>query len=48
MCRLVEEEAHINRIIGDLLACAGALMEDECVPLIMMLPADRLQVKARI
>ena len=44
----MEDEAHINRIIGDLLVCAGTLMEDECAPLIMRLPADRMQVTARI
>jgi len=48
MCPLVEDEAHIDRIIGDLLVRAGQLMEDECVPLIMRLPADRLQMTARI
>ena len=48
MCPLVEDEAHINRMIGDLLVRAGELMEDECVPLIMRLPADRLQMTARI
>ena len=48
MCRLVEDEAQISQIIGDLLVRAGALMEDESVPLIMRLPMDRLQVKARI
>lgn len=48
MCHLVEDEAHINRMIGDLLVHAGAMMEDECVTLIRRLPSDRRQVIARI
>ena len=48
MCHLVEDEAHINRMIGDLLVHAGAMMEDECVTLITRLPVDRRQVIARI
>ena len=46
MCRRMDEEAHANRLIGDLLVCSGALMEDESVALIRRLPPDPAELKA--
>jgi len=42
----MDEEAHANRLIGDLVFFSGALMEDESVALIRRLPPDPAEVKA--
>jgi hypothetical protein len=44
----MDEEAHSNRLIGDLLVYGGMLMEDESVVLIRRLPHDAAEVKARL
>ena len=48
MCWHMDEEAHANRLIGDLLVFSGALMEDESVALIRRLSHDPAGVKAII
>lgn len=48
MCAYMDDRAHADGIIVDLLACAGALMEDESVALVTRVQNDLNQLPARI
>ena len=48
MCRRMEDKTKRDRLSVHLLVVAGALMEDECVPLIASDPEDDALLAARV
>ena len=48
MCQRMEDQTKRYRLSVHLLVAAGALMEDECVPLVASDPGDEALLAARV